>query len=161
MLFRSSRHVLVIGQEPGKQPRTYTADIEGGTFTPIMPEGTVPQFLSRDGKIVVARNADGLWGYSVDGGSPWRINGVQANETPLQLTTDGKGLYVSETAGVGARILRVDVGTGRRELVRELTPPNLAGSMGISRVVITPGGETYVYGYGQQLSELYLARGIR
>ena len=68
---------------------------------------------------------------------------------------------MSEKAGSGARVFRVDVGTGRRELVRELTPPNLAGSMGISRVLITPGGETYVYNYGQQLSELYLARGIR
>jgi dipeptidyl aminopeptidase/acylaminoacyl peptidase len=160
-MLSDNRRIVVVVREPG-QARTYHAlDLEAGTEERITPERMNPTFLSRDGKTVVAVNADGWWTVPLEGGDPRPIRGLEAGEFVFALTADGNGVFTRRNRGVSAIVHRVDSSTGAREVVHELTPPNLSGSGGVGTVHITPDGRFYVYGYTQQLSELYLVRGIR
>ena len=62
-----------------------------------------------------------------------------------------------------ARIYRIDVGSGRRELWKTLMPSDPAGINEIGRQVkeswITPDGKTYAYPYWRWLCELIFWKG--
>lgn len=89
------------------------------------------------------------------------IEGLAEDEVPVQWSADGRSLFVYRIADVPARIFRLDLSTGRRELWRELIPPDLAGTSDIGNVQITPDGRAYAYYYGQILSDLYLVEGLK
>ena len=97
----------------------------------------------------------------LDGGDVRLVPGIDANERPAQWTPDGRQLYVYRLGEIPARVFKVDVVTGARELWREITPPDSAGVAGIESFRITPDGSAYAYGYTQLLSELYLAEGLK
>jgi hypothetical protein len=59
------------------------------------------------------------------------------------------------------RVLRIDVATGRQELVRKLLPGDSAGVYRLRNVTLTPDGKTYAYSYGQSLSDMYVVEGLR
>ena len=58
------------------------------------------------------------------------------------------------------QIFRLELGSGRRSLWKELQPPDPAGLEQIDAYV-TPDGSAYAYGYQRILSELYLVDGLR
>jgi hypothetical protein len=60
-----------------------------------------------------------------------------------------------------ARVFRIDLTNGRRELWKELAPNDPAGVLRIGRVRLTPDGETYAYNYLRNLSELFLVEGFK
>lgn len=101
------------------------------------------------------------WLVSVETGEQKPIAGLDPREQIAGLSEDARTVFVAERSDRDAVIYRVDVESGKRERLRTLTPPNQAGLAGVFNVLVTPDGEHYVYGYTQQLSELYLARGIR
>ena len=59
-----------------------------------------------------------------------------------------------------ARVHRVTLANGQRELWRELTAADPAGVYKISPVAITPDGNAYAYTALRVLSELYLTEGV-
>jgi hypothetical protein len=60
-----------------------------------------------------------------------------------------------------AKIVRVDVGAGRRTSWKELAPRDNAGVGGLLNVVITPDGLSYAYSYLRVLSDLYVVEGVK
>ena len=60
-----------------------------------------------------------------------------------------------------ARVYRLDLATGRRELWRELMPPNPAGVLFIRPPHFSTDGKSYAYSYRRTLSELFLAEGLK
>ena len=60
-----------------------------------------------------------------------------------------------------ARVYRVEIATGRRELWKEFSLPDPTGVTGIGCAAITPDGKTFVFTYSQQLSDLYLVEGLK
>lgn len=56
---------------------------------------------------------------------------------------------------------RLDLATGRRELRRELMPPDPAGVLMIRPPHISSDGKSYAYSYRRTLSELFLADGLK
>jgi len=52
------------------------------------------------------------------------------------------------------------VRTGRKEVWKELLPPDRAGVVWMDPLV-TPDGRGYVYTYHRHLTDLYLAEGLR
>ena len=56
------------------------------------------------------------------------------------------------------KVYRIDRSTGKRELVRELSPADSAGVIpDISSIFATPNGSTLVYSYFRLQSDLYMA----
>ena len=55
----------------------------------------------------------------------------------------------------------MDVTTGRTRPWTVLRPGALSGLLGDYRILISPDGGSYAYNYVRQMSDLYLATGIR
>ncbi len=157
-----SRRLLVWGAVDDGVRRFWIFDPGSGERSPLGPAPAVPRGVFHDGHHVALDDGEGrTWLVSVDTGAQRPIPGLAPREQIAGLSDDARTVYVAERSDRDAVIYRVDVESGKRERLRTLTPPNQAGVAGISNVIVTPDGEHYVYGYTQQLSELYLARGIR
>jgi hypothetical protein len=58
-------------------------------------------------------------------------------------------------------IRKLDLQTGRSELVKKLVPPDTAGVQTIAAPLVTRDGHTYAYTYMRLLGDLYVADGLK
>jgi hypothetical protein len=122
---------------------------------------SLPLAVSTDGRLVAFADANG--GVSVvpvGGEQASPAAGVEANEWPLQWTTDGR-LLVFDPGRIPARVHSVDVVRGERRLVREVEPRDPVGVTGIDTVLQSADGKAYVYSYQQFFSDLFVVSGLR
>jgi eukaryotic-like serine/threonine-protein kinase len=99
-----------------------------------------------------------IWIYPIAGDQPAPLKGAEKGELPVRWSENGRDLYVARSDYLPLKVYRVDRVTGRRELLRELAPPDPAGVMpDISSVFATPNGTTLVYSYFRLQSDLYVA----
>ncbi|MBI3664908.1 MAG: serine/threonine-protein kinase [Acidobacteria bacterium] len=162
--FPDGKRILIMGNEPGHPVRFYVHDLETGKLRAITPEGVAgPRVsVSPDGKLFAARGADGkLALYSVEGGQPRAIPGLAPGDVPSQWSPDGRSLYVYQRTELPAKVYRLDLATGRKELWKQFMPADPAGIDGLAPILRTPDGKSHVYSYTRQLSELYLVEGLR
>jgi len=158
------RRIVFTGSDAGHGRRAWVQDLEGGKARPITPEGVVGSVLSPDGKLITARGPDQKVGlYPVDGGSPRPLPGLDPNDQPLRWSEDQRFLFVSYDTrqATTARIYRVELATGRRELWKEFSQRDPTGVSRISGTDITPDGKTLVFSYSQRLSDLYVTDVVR
>ncbi len=95
-------------------------------------------------------------------GAPSReLKGLEVGEVPMRWNGDGTGIYVFNRDGFPTRITRIDVATGKRTLIREITPTNPAGLPGIRSFAMTPDARHLAYNYVRKLSDLYLIEGLK
>ncbi len=157
--------MVFAGHAPGQGTRLYVRGLTEGEPRSISPEGVTAYFchlLSPDGKEAFANAPDGrLTVYPVDGTEARSVPGTSLADSPIRWTSDGRGIFVQPRATLPARIERVDVASGERTLVRELTPPDPAGVVAIRPVHLAADGEAYVYSYKRLLDELYILDGLR
>jgi hypothetical protein len=162
-----SRSFLFAGSEPGHALRLYKMGIDGGAARPVGPEAisaALPGFaVSPDGRTVAAVDgARKLIVFPLEGGSPVReIPGGVDGEFPLRFSPDGRALYLWKKGDVPARVSRVDVETGKREVWKDLLPADPAGVERISNVLLTPDAKGYAYCYARLLSDLFVVEGLR
>jgi len=156
-----SRGVVFAGQESGKPPRTYVQDIDGGAPRPITPPGITGTLISPDGSVLYGANSDGKPVLvTLSSGEVRNAFGPQPREFINRWSGDGRWLYVYQGRPLPISIRRLDPRTGRREQIREITPPDPAGILGSGRVLLSADGKSYVYQADRHLSELFLARGL-
>jgi len=158
------KQILVTASEAGHGSRLYLWDLSGGKPRAISPEGyrSFPRGVSLDGKLVAVRGPDQrLYLYPVAGGEPSVIPGLMPEDTPAAWSADGRFLYVYRRRELPAKVYRLDVATGRKELWRELMPFDAAGVRAISPPLVTPDGKSYAYAYIRTLSDLYLVEGVK
>jgi hypothetical protein len=89
------------------------------------------------------------------------VAGSQADDRPVAWSEDGKSLWVFRWKEVPANVYRLEIDSGRRELVHTLMPRDTAGVEAILTFRTTPKGDAYFYTYRRVLSKLYLARDLR
>jgi hypothetical protein len=173
--FPDGKRLLVAGRAPGGPRRLYVQDLNGGSRRPITPEGfALARFValdfgnfvsevSPDNKRVLVTDASGaLTLVPVDGEEPQPVRGIQAGEASAGWAADSQSLYVYPTeAAFPVKVDLVRLPSGRREPYREITPPELAATGGVTRVRVTPDGKAYAYSYGQSPCVLYLVEGLR
>ncbi len=76
----------------------------------------------------------------------------------MRFTADGRFLFLRPDAGeFPARVFRLDVSTGRREVWKELMPGDPAGITSLSASAISEDGKTVLFSCSRSLSDLYLA----
>ncbi|HTO88643.1 MAG TPA: protein kinase [Thermoanaerobaculia bacterium] len=165
IFFPDGKRVLFSGNEPGRGTRLYVQDLVGGQPQAITPEGIRlwrSRPISPDGKSVIARGPEGkVYLYSVSPEEPRPVPGLEAGEIPVQWSPDGRFLYVYRRGDVPARVFRVDLASGKRELWKELQPGDTTGLEEVANVWLTPDGKGYVYNHIRTLSDLYLAEGLK
>lgn len=151
------------GARPNEAPRVYWQAALEAEPRVLTPAGIAAWDVSPDGRLLAAVHDGGKAEcYPLDGGAPWTIPGLTDVDLLVGWNQDARSIYVrprSETTA--SRVERIDVETGRRELWREITPPDAAGLFGPVSIVITPDGRSYAYNFLRVLSDLYLVSGLR
>jgi Tol biopolymer transport system component len=154
------KRILFNANEPGRGPRLYLRDFDGGKPRALSPEGYVLSAASPDGRSAVATGPDRKYYlYPIAGGEPATIPGLEITDGVDQFTPDGRFLYVHHREAP-MRVNRLELATGRRELWRTLMPADAAGVSNLSPYP-TPSGEAYAYNYVRSLSDLYLVEGLK
>ena len=158
------KQLLLTASEPGHGTRLYVLDLAGGKPRAISPEGyrSIRHGVSPDGAFAVAIGPDQRYYlYPVTGGEPKPIPGVVPQDRIEVWTGDGKSLVIHRRGELPARIYKLDVTTGKKELWKELMPVDTAGLNDIGGVIIARDGKSYAYGGGWILSDLYLVEGLK
>jgi Tol biopolymer transport system component len=158
------QQVMFAGDEAGRGTRLYVQDVGGGPPRAITPEGVFARnnTVSPDGQFVVASTDVESKIYPVAGGEPRPVLGMEPDEIPIRWSADGRSLYVRSTPNVlPAKVHRLDLSTGRRELWKELGPADLAGVASIPSIALTRDARWYAYTYFSRLWNLYLVEGLK
>jgi hypothetical protein len=163
-LLPDNRRLVALGREPGRPWRSWVQDIDGGRPRPVTPEGQFAEAVSPDGAMTVARDTGKrLVLHPVEVGEARPAPGPPEPGRILVWSADGKALFIRETDevnGLAVRILRRDLRTGRRELWREVRPPDQAGLAGLG-CVVSADGRAYACFQYRTLSSLFLVEGLK
>lgn len=68
---------------------------------------------------------------------------------------------MSHDEKTSATVCRLNVASGKREVVGKLGPADSAGVTSIANVLYTPDGKAYAYSDTQELSELFIAGRVK
>ena len=81
-------------------------------------------------------------------GRPSGVPQLKTDDGVIALAADGHTLFVREAVlnAWTMRVVSVDINTGKRQLFKEIEPPDRAGVLALGPVHITPDGKTYVFG---------------
>ncbi len=166
--FPDGRRLLVSGEEPGRLPRLYELDLAGAKTRPLTPYGVVlPPYsyaspISPDGRQVVGWDLEHRpWIYPVEGGSPRPLPGFSPGDGLVRWSADGRAVFLWRRFDTPIRVFRLDLATGERRLLREISFADPAGVYTTTSLLMTPDGRSYVYNYGRLLSTLYLVEGLK
>jgi eukaryotic-like serine/threonine-protein kinase len=164
MWLPAGKELLLAGESVGHPVRMWIRNLDAGPPRPVTPEGVAAGKISPDGTLVAASDMKtGKWGlYPVEGGGdPRPILGTRGGEEEvIGFDEKGQGLHVY-SGDLRLRIERLDLATGNRSLVREITPSDPTGVTRISTLQMTPDGRAYCYSFMRSLSRLYMVDGLR
>jgi eukaryotic-like serine/threonine-protein kinase len=159
---------VIVGGAVGKEGayQLHVIDTLDETIKPVSPPiwsgGGRAFAVSPDGLAVAGMTADEMIAvYPLDGSAARPVAGVEKGEIPIQWSADGASLLVHRPTALPARIHRVSLATGTRELWRELAPADLAGVYRIAPVLVTPNGDAWAYNAMRTLGDLYVAEGLK
>jgi len=164
--FPDGKRIFFGGNEPGHKVRLYVMDLEGGKPRALTPEGVFLPYgnaISPDGKWLVGLDPDQKrMLYSTEGAAPRPLPGMESSrDDPTQWSSDGRFLYVYRVGDLPARVDRLEIATGRRELWKQLQPADTSGVVDIGPIFVTPDGKSYIYGFKRVLGDLYLIKGLK
>jgi serine/threonine protein kinase len=151
--------LMLVGAQANHGVRCFLRREEDGPLQPITAEGTRNCRVSPDSRYAVASNLTGISVYPIDGGEA-RVLPDSAGMLPIQWA-DNHSILAFTQGELPSRVFRIDTTNGKRQLVRELVPGDLAGVSQLQTVVTTPNASSFVYSYQQALYELYVVEGLK
>ena len=153
---RDNRGLMwVAGAEDQKQ--MFMTNLDGSNPQPTAPPGALAQVVSANGRFELRNSNDALqlWDYVAKRGQA--ITGIEPKDILLSLSYDGQWVYLARPMALPAlRIWHINLLTGQKVSISDLTVPDMTGFSGLGRMLITPDGKTIVLSYTRHLSELYL-----
>jgi hypothetical protein len=160
--FPDSRRVVFMAQANGAAARVYVQDTDGGDPRPVGPPGTAFPTVAPDGRTIAALAADReLILFSIEGGEARPCNGARSGDVPIRWSGDGASLFVERHIGLRSEVHQLEISTGHRTLLWSLAAQDASGVSLAPAVRLTPDGKSYAYSYGRNLSDLYLADGLK
>jgi hypothetical protein len=149
----------------GGGPRLYVHELSGGPPRAISPEGittSLRRIILPGGRFALVNSPEGpLTLYPIDEGQPRVVPGTSPDDVPVGWHTDGRTVFVRRPTRLPARLERVDIETGERELWKELIPPDPAGVSVVDPIHVSADGRSYVYSYRRVLDRLTVIEGLR
>jgi Tol biopolymer transport system component len=159
------RRVLLQAREQGRGTRLYLQDRAGGNARAFTPEGYRTlglRALSSDGTAIMTVGPDRkVYLYRLGGGEPVSPPGLTNDDNVIAWSADSRSVFVTRRGERPLKVTRVDLETGKRELVRELMPSDAAGVTGVGPVLMLPDGKSWVFGYTRILSDLHVVEGLK
>jgi Tol biopolymer transport system component len=163
--YPDSRRVWFNAIEPGHGVRCYVQDIEGGQPRVVLPGGWRGGLVSPDGKLLAGFSADGefaLHPLEGDDRRPRPIPGLLKGDEFLRWSSDPGSIFMfHQESPKKARVDRVDLSSGRRELVKEFLPVEPLGSGGFGNAYLSADGKAWIYSYTRYFSDLFIVEGLR
>ncbi len=118
--------------------------------------------VSLDGRFVATLGPDKrLTIYPVDGGASRPLPGAEVQERPIVWSADGGSIYVYRSHESPARVFKIDIATGKRELWKTIAPVDRAGLIAIDNIVMTPDARAYAYSFERIPTNLEVVDGLR
>jgi serine/threonine protein kinase len=168
MGFMPDEKAVYYSTDEGHGWRMYVQDIAGGAARAVTPLISVrvhyfeSHVVSPDGKLMFARDMTGKGMlYPLAGGDPRAVAGWLAEDIWITWAADGRSAFVYQDEKTSAPVYRLDMATGKRELVATFAPSNADGVTAIVSVRMTADGKTYAYSDTRELSNLFLVSGVR
>jgi eukaryotic-like serine/threonine-protein kinase len=159
---------IYFAADDGHGWRMYIQDLVGGTPRPISPviagrpSHFETQLASPDAKFIFAPELDGTGSlYPVAGGERKIVPGWLPQDFWITWSADGHSAYVYHDEKNSAPVYKLDLATGKRDLVTTLAPSDPAGVTAVLNVRMTPDGKTYAYSYNLELSDLFIVENVR
>jgi len=160
--FPDGNSVLFCGNEAGKASRCYAQDLSGGPPRPVTPEATTNGLVSPDGQQILYSKTGGTYfTQRAGGGTAQPVPGLTTDDQVIQWGADGRSVYVYRPAKVPFRLERVDLASGRRELVREVAPADRTGVLYSVGAALTDDTRSYAYDFKRMTSQLFVVEGAR
>lgn len=161
-----SRRFLMAATGPEHESRLYLVDSEGGAPQPLTPEGyRAPRGAGLgliDARRFLARRPDeSVFVCSIEGGEPVRVPGISPADVILGRGAKDWTAYVRRGGDLPARIVRLDLASGKEEPYKDLVPADPTGIVDLVTIRITRDGRSYASSYGRVLSDLYLVEGLK
>jgi hypothetical protein len=158
------KQILFDAQEASHGVRVFLMDIASAKFRALTPDGyRVRQHgVTPDGKHAVLAGPDRrLYLYPLEGGEPTPFAGLGLADRPVRWSADGKSFYYLRAGDLPGKLYRLDVASGKTEVVRTYMPADAAGVGNVGRISITPDLSGYAYSYVRVLSDLYVVDGLK
>ncbi len=158
------QRIVFLGRSGKESLRIYVQNIGSGPPRAISPEGMIwaRMAVSPDGRFVATVGPDSRMSiYPIEGGAGRPLQGAEAGEGVIVWSADGGSVFVYRRREVPARVFRIDIATGARELWKIMAPPDRSGLVGIDNIVMTPDARAYAGSYEQILTSLEVAEGLR
>jgi eukaryotic-like serine/threonine-protein kinase len=165
--FPDGKQVVFRGREPGHDWCYYVQSIDGGPPRAITPEGTTAPswngtFVSPDGQWIIAADAQRqLSFYPVEVGTPQPIQNLKSEDEIIGWSSDGRSLYLTRNKEMPLQVYRFDLKTGRRDLLKEIMPADVAAIHSEKTILMTPDGKGCAYSINRMFSELYMVEGLK
>jgi len=158
--FPGGQQLLVGGSLSGGAPRLFTQDLDGGNPAPVNTAVyMLHPAISPDGTMLAGVDAERrLLLLPVAGGDP-KVIATRFVPTILRWSSAGKSL-LAQTRGVPAKLLRVDLATGKLTPWKEIAPSDLAGVSTLWPMAVSADERTMVYSIRRNLSELFVVDGL-
>ena len=160
---------IYFGGDDGQGWRMYTQEIAAGSARhPVTPLISLKRnhfeshIVSPDGKLMFARDVNGRGQlYPIAAGEPRAVPGWAPEDLWINWAADGRSAYVYDDDKIAAPVYRLDLNTGKRDLVATLAPSDSAGVTAIVSVRTTADAKAYAYSFSRELSDLFLVEGAR
>ena len=159
-----NRRFLMTAAEPQHGSRVYLGDAEGGAPKAVTPEGYQTQrgVGMVDAKRFLARGPDArLYVCSIEGGEPVAVPGSVPGDIPVGPGARDGSAWVRRGRGLPARVVGVDLASGKEEEPREFVPADPTGIVDLFGPRVTRDARYYVYSYARVLSDLYVVEGLK
>ena len=99
--------------------------------------------------------------YPLEGSEAIPYQGYQEDEWVVAWASDGKSIFLYNYHQLPAKVERLDLGSGKRTLQKQLIPSDPAGIDHLAPILMSRDGKKFVYGYGRFLSDIYLVDGLK
>jgi Tol biopolymer transport system component len=160
--FPDGKSVLVVGNETGKASRCYAQDLSGGLPRSVTPEATTNGLVSPEGlEILYSKTGGTYFTQRAGGGTAQAVPGLTTTDQVIQWSADGRSVYVYRPTNVPFRLERLDIASGRRELVREVAPADRTGVLYSVAAALTDDTRSYAYDFKRMTSQLFVVEGAR
>jgi Tol biopolymer transport system component len=158
------RGVFEVGADSMGRVAGYVQDIEGGLPKPVLRDVDFSAnfiTVAPDGDHVAVSPLRNL--LSLHGAPSLAIPGLAAGERLFcaGFSRDGREIYATPVGTQGARVFAIDLATGARRVARAGRPQNRAGIITSTFGRLTSDEKTYVFMIDRNLSEIYIAQGLR
>ncbi|HET9252021.1 MAG TPA: WD40 repeat domain-containing serine/threonine protein kinase [Candidatus Eisenbacteria bacterium] len=163
--FPDGNSLCLTASEPGQGIRLYRLDLKSGRWTRVSDDeasGYQEARVSRDGRSAVTLGTEGEFIlYSVEDGSKRSLPGIPAHARIVHFAQDDQSIFYFLRGQMPAPIYRLNLVTGERTHWVDLAPPSPAGVVTLTRIMMTPNAETFVYSYPRFLTDLYTVTGLQ